>query len=57
MAEEKPDSQFSDAEQGSEMSSTTTPEADVAQNKIEDKAPIPGAPNTALAVTFQICSS
>ena len=50
MAEEKPDSEFSDADQGSEMSSTTTPEADVAQNKIEDKAPIPRAPNTALLV-------
>ena len=50
MAEEKPDSEFSDSDQGSEVSSTTTPEADVAQNKIEDKAPIPRAPNTALSV-------
>ena len=50
MAEEKPDSEFSDSDQGSEVSSTTTPEADVAQNKIEDKAPIPRAPNTALLV-------
>ena len=62
MAEEKPDSQFPDADQGSEVSSTTTPEADVAQNKIEDKAPVPRAPNTALLVlswgvvmTYLIC--
>ena len=50
MAQEKPDSEFSDSDQGSEVSSTTTPEADAAQNKIEDKAPIPRAPNTALLV-------
>ena len=50
MAEEKPDSQFSDSGQGNEVSSTTTPEADVVQNEIEDKAPIPRAPNTALLV-------
>jgi len=56
MAEEKPDSQFSDADQGSEMSSTTTPEAYVAQDSIEDEAPIPRAPNTAV-VTPLICST
>ena len=50
MAEEKPDSQFSDADQGSEMSSTTTPEAYVAQDSIEDEAPIPRAPNSAVLV-------
>ena len=50
MAEEKPDSQISDADQGSEMSSATTPEAYVAEDSIEDEAPIPRAPNTALLV-------
>ena len=50
MAEEKPDSQFSDADQGSEMSSTTTPEAYVAEDSIEDEAPIPRAPNSAVLV-------
>ena len=50
MAEEKPDSQFSDADQGSEMSSATTPEAYVAEDSIEDEAPIPRAPNSAVLV-------
>ena len=50
MAEEKPDSQFSDADQGSEVSSTTTPEAYVAEDSIEDEAPIPRTPNSALLV-------
>ena len=50
MAEEKPDNQFSDADQGSEMSSTTTPEAYVAEDSIEDEAPIPRTPNSAVLV-------
>ena len=50
MAEEKPDSQFSHADQGSEMSSTTTPEAYVAQDGIEDEAPIPRTPNSAVLI-------
>ena len=50
MAEEKPDSQFSDSDQGSEVSSTTTPEAYVAEDSIQDEAPIPRAPNSALLV-------
>ena len=50
MAEEKPDSEFSDSNQGSEVSSTTTPEAYVAEDSIEDEAPIPRAPNSALLV-------
>ncbi len=50
MAEEKPDSQFSDSGQGSEVSSTTTPEAYVAEDSIEDEAPIPRAPNSAVLV-------
>ena len=50
MAEEKPDSQFSDSDQGSEVSSTTTPEAYVAEDSIEDEAPIPRAPNSAVLV-------
>ena len=50
MAEEKPDSEFSDSNQGSEVSSTTTPEAYVAEDSIEDEAPIPRTPNSALLV-------
>ena len=50
MAEEKPDSQFSDSDQGSEVSSTTTPEAYVAEDSIEDEAFIPRTPNSALLV-------
>ena len=50
MAEEKPDSQFTDADQGSEVASTTTPEAYVAQDSIEDEAPIPRTPNSAVLV-------
>ena len=50
MAEEKPDSEFSDSDQGSEVSSTTTPEAYVAEDSIEDEAPIPRTPNSALLV-------
>ena len=50
MAEEKPDSEFSDSNQGSEVSSTTTPEAYVAEDSIEDEAPIPRAPNSAVLV-------
>ena len=50
MAEEKPDSHFSDSDQGSEVSSTTTPEAYVAQDSIEHEAPIPRAPNSAVLV-------
>ena len=50
MAEEKPDSQFSDSGQGNEVLSTTTPDAYVAEDCIEDEAPIPRVPNSAVLV-------
>ena len=50
MAEEKPEGEFSGSGQGSEVSSATAPEADVSQYSIEDEAPIPRVPNSALLV-------
>ena len=50
MAEEKPEGEITGSGQGSEVSSATTPEADVSQDSIEDEAPIPRAPNSALLV-------
>ena len=50
MAEEKPEGEFSASDQGSEVSSATTPEVDVSQYSIEDEAPIPRVPNSALLV-------
>ena len=50
MAEEKPNGEFPRSDQVKDVPLATTPEADVSQNKIEDKAPIPRAPNTALLV-------
>ena len=48
MAEEKPDGEFPRSDQAKDVPLATTPEADVSQDTIEDKAPIPRAPNTAL---------
>ena len=48
MAEEKPDGEFPRSDQAKDVPLATTPEADVSQDIIEDKAPIPRAPNTAL---------
>ena len=50
MAEEKPHGEIPDSDQGSEVSSVTTPEVDVSQYSIEDEAPIPRAPNSAVLV-------
>ena len=50
MAEEKPDGEFPRSDQAKDVPLATTPEADVSQDIIEDKAPIPQAPNTALLV-------
>ena len=50
MAEEKPKGEFSGSGQGSEVSSATAQEADVSQYSIEDEAPIPRVPNSALLV-------
>ena len=50
MAEKKPEGEFSDSDQGNEVLSTTTPEAYVAEDSIEDEAPIPRAPNSAVLV-------
>ena len=50
MAEEKPHREIPDSDQGSEVSSATAYEADVSQYSIEDEAPIPRVPNSALLV-------
>ena len=50
MAEEKPDGKFPRSDQAKDVPLATTPEADVSQDIIEDKAPIPRAPNTAILV-------
>ena len=50
MAEEKPDGEFPRSDQAKDVPLATTPEADVSQDIIEDKAPIPQAPNTALLI-------
>ena len=50
MAEEKPEGEFSGSDQAKNVTSATTVDADVSQDRIEDKAPIPQAPNTALLV-------
>ena len=50
MAEEKPDGEFPRSDQAKDVPLATTPETDVSQDIIEDKAPIPRAPNTALLV-------
>ena len=50
MAEEKPEGESSGSDQGSEASSATAPEAEVSQYSIEDEAPIPRVPNSALLV-------
>ena len=50
MAEEKPEGEFSDSDQPSDVSEATAPEADVTQDSFEDKAPIPRAPNSAVLV-------
>ena len=50
MAEEKPDGEIPGSDPGKDAPLDTTPEADVAQDRIEDEAPIPRAPNFALLV-------
>ena len=50
MAEEKPDGENPGSDPGKDAPLDTTPEADVAQDRIEDEAPIPRAPNSALLV-------
>ena len=50
MAEEKPDGENPGSDPGKDAPLDTTPEADVAQDRIEDEAPIPRAPNFALLV-------
>ena len=50
MAEEKPDGEIPGSDPGKDAPLDTTPEADVAQDRIEDEAPIPRAPNSALLV-------
>ena len=48
MAEEKPEGEFSGSDEGSEVSSAMTP--DVSQDSIEDEAPIPRTPNSAVLI-------
>ena len=50
MAKEKPHGEIPNSDQGSEVSSATTPEVDVSQYIIEDEAPIPRVPNSPLLV-------
>ena len=50
MAEQKPDGEIPGSDPGKDAPLDTTPEADVAQDRIEDEAPIPRAPNSALLV-------
>ena len=50
MAEEKPDSEIPGSDPGKDVPLDTTPVADVAQDSIEDEAPILRAPNFALLV-------
>ena len=50
MAEEKPDSENPGSDLGKNASLDTTPVADVTQDRIEDEAPIPQAPNFSLLV-------
>ena len=50
MAEEKPDGEIPDSDPGKDAPLDTTPEADVAQDRIEDEAPIPQPPNSAVLV-------
>ena len=50
MAEEKPEGEFPRSDQAKDVPLATTPEADVSQDIIEDKAPIPWAPNTPFLV-------
>ena len=50
MAEEKPDGENPGSDPGKDAPLDTTPEADVAQDRIEDEAPIPRAPNSAVLV-------
>ena len=50
MAEEKSDGEIPGSDPGKDAPLDTTPEADVSQDRIEDEAPIPRAPNTALLV-------
>ena len=50
MAEEKPDGEIPGSDPGKDAPLDTTPEADVAQDRIEDEAPIPRAPNSAVLV-------
>ena len=50
MSEEKPDGENPGSDPGKDAPLDTTPEADVAQDRIEDEAPIPRAPNSAVLV-------
>ena len=50
MAEEKPEGEFSGSDQAKDVTSATTVDAVVSQDRIENKAPTPQAPNTALLV-------
>ena len=50
MAEEKSDGEIPGSDPGKDAPLDTTPEADVGQDRIEDEAPIPRVPNSALLV-------
>jgi hypothetical protein len=50
MAEEKSDGEIPGSDPGKNASLDTTPVADVTQDRIEDEAPIPQAPNSPLLV-------
>jgi len=50
MAEENRDGEFPESEAGKDAPVSTTPGANVAQDRIQDEAPIPRAPNFALLV-------
>ena len=50
MAEENRDGEFPESEAGKDAPLSTTPGANVAQDRIQDEAPIPRAPNFALLV-------
>ena len=55
MAEEKPDSENPGCDLGKNTSSDTTSVADPTQDRIEDEAPIPQAPNFPLLVLSWGC--
>ena len=50
MAEENRDGEFPESESGKDAPLSTAPKTDVAQDRIQDEAPIPRASNSAMLV-------